>query len=391
MYSKFFDIKDVSTRNPVFPKTSVSPKKGKPHSSSQTLSRKHNHYSNYSREYNRLRTPSSKMNQNFNSSRNLYKKPSEYFKKINTTKARPQFSKELKMKLTNLSQRELHPVKKGTSSKLGNAFNKNPKKRGITDKGKGVKGFEASRKSTGLKYYKAKVCNDTNSKPYETAKKKSKTDLMARQGSQNFLKSKQKINPELELKAAKAFFKTVKKNNIIAINTFYQNFKKMTSQRKKNFAFDLTDDEGCYLSHYAVWHNNIQLFQFLLKNKVSFDVKNKDHITPLMLGALKGHVKLAALLTNITTDINEQDKSGNTALHYAVVKERLEVVKVLMKNQDIDVDIKNNEGNTAIDLAHPRICVKLQEIVIKHKDSPVQRFELYKNQPVPEIEGARTA
>lgn len=367
MYSKFFDIKDVSARNPVFPKTSISPKKGKSHSSSQTLSRKQNHYANYSKEYNRLRTPTSKLNQNFSSSRNLYKKPSEYFKKINSTKAKPQFSKELKMKLNSLSHRELHPIKKST--KPANPFNKNTKKRGITDKNRGVKAFESSRKSTGLKYYKTKVCNDSYTNTYETAKKKSTAGLTTKTSSQNFLKSKQKINPELELKAAKAFFKTVKKNNIIAINTFYQNFKKMSSQRKKNFAFDLTDDEGCYLSHYAVWHNNIQLFQFLLKNKVSFDVQNKDQITPLMLGALKGHTKLAALLTNITTNINEQDKAGNTALHYAVVRERLEVVKVLMKNRDIDTDIRNKDGNTAIDLAHPRICVKLQEILMKQKDN----------------------
>lgn len=364
MYSKFFDIKKIRSQKPVFPKPSLSPKKTNPHSSSQTHTRKPNNYFAHSKEIQKLRTPSSKITSNYNSTRNLYKKPRDIGNRIPTTKNKPGFLKDLKAKLANISQREF-PSSKKTSNNSSQIMSKQNSKREKTYKGRSLKTFGSSRKSAGLKYYKTKEANSKHS-DYDLSKKiKAYTNKTS---SHNFIKNKTKSNVDLELKIAKAFFKQVKKNNIIAINKFYQDFQKMTAMKRERFSFDLADDEGCRLAHYAVWHNNVQLFQFLLKNKVSFDVSNKDEITPFMLGALKGHSKLAALLINITADANKQDKAGNTALHYAVVKERLEVLKTLLRNPHIDETIKNKDGHTAVDLAHPRIVVKLQELLLKRRD-----------------------
>ena len=52
--------------------------------------------------------------------------------------------------------------------------------------------------------------------------------------------------------------------------------------------------------------------------------------------------------------INEQDKLGNTALHYAVLREAGHAIDDMCKlllAKGADTSIKNNEGKTAKDLA----------------------------------------
>lgn len=277
-------------------------------------------------------------------------------------------NKNIKSKLEAFASKN-----KALADRFSNLKLTKPKKRDdLFDKGRKRLMTDVSRKSTELPLYKTKYTNDKgySSRNLNYTKKPSLSSMTKINNSQNFLKTKEKKKrEECSLKKSKEFFKMVKKNHVVSINAFYQEFKMMRSSYRKSFIFDLTDDEGSTVAHFAVWHNNIQLFQFLLKNQVDFDKQNNDDITPLMLGALKGHAKLVALLTNITRKINTQDKCGNTALHYAVVKERLECVELLLQNPDIKFDIRNKEKQDIFDLAHPRICIKLQDLVTKHEES----------------------
>ena len=52
-----------------------------------------------------------------------------------------------------------------------------------------------------------------------------------------------------------------------------------------------------------------------------------------------------------TIDINTQDESGRTALHYAVMYEKERVVKVLLAHQDIRHSLKDKQGQTPLDIA----------------------------------------
>ena len=52
-----------------------------------------------------------------------------------------------------------------------------------------------------------------------------------------------------------------------------------------------------------------------------------------------------------TLDINTQDESGMTALHYAVMSEKEEVVKALLAHEDIKPSLKNKQGRTPLDIA----------------------------------------
>ena len=52
-----------------------------------------------------------------------------------------------------------------------------------------------------------------------------------------------------------------------------------------------------------------------------------------------------------TLDVNAQDVGGMTALHYAVMYEKEEVVKALLAHEDIKSSLKNKEGETPLDIA----------------------------------------
>ncbi len=52
-----------------------------------------------------------------------------------------------------------------------------------------------------------------------------------------------------------------------------------------------------------------------------------------------------------TINVNAQDVGGMTALHYAVMYEKAEVVKALLTHEDIKPSLKNKEGETPLDIA----------------------------------------
>ena len=48
--------------------------------------------------------------------------------------------------------------------------------------------------------------------------------------------------------------------------------------------------------------------------------------------------------------MNKQDKTGKTALHYAVTSECVGLTKALLKNK-ASVEVKDNNGQSVLDLA----------------------------------------
>ncbi len=76
------------------------------------------------------------------------------------------------------------------------------------------------------------------------------------------------------------------------------------------------------------------------KHILIFEVKHGYPINTLQL-----------LKDDPSIDINAQDVSGMTALHYASMYEKEEVVKALLAHKDIKPFIQNKDGETALDLA----------------------------------------
>ena len=79
--------------------------------------------------------------------------------------------------------------------------------------------------------------------------------------------------------------------------------------------------------------------------------KNKEGMTPLIL-AVDCEFKVSTLerLLELGCDINAQDGSGRTALHYAADLENVDIIKFLI-GHGADKEIKDNSGSSAKDEA----------------------------------------
>ena len=76
------------------------------------------------------------------------------------------------------------------------------------------------------------------------------------------------------------------------------------------------------------------------KHPLIFEVKFNDPMHALQI-----------LKDDPSIDINAQDASGMTALHYAVLYNKMEVVKALLAHQDIKPLLRNKQGDTPYDIA----------------------------------------
>ena len=88
---------------------------------------------------------------------------------------------------------------------------------------------------------------------------------------------------------------------------------------------------------------------------------------------LLGHkVILGGQVTNLppntAINVNAQDKEGRTALHYAVSHELDKVVKVLLAHADIVPFLRDNEGRSALAIARQ---AKLKDMITLLLDHPL--------------------
>ena len=69
--------------------------------------------------------------------------------------------------------------------------------------------------------------------------------------------------------------------------------------------------------------------------------------------------------------INHQDKEGRTALHFAAVKNNLEVVEFLIAS-GASLFIVDNKGNIPLDLCND---MKLQKIIFSEMNNEVMKIQ----------------
>ncbi|KAF6829983.1 ankyrin repeat protein [Colletotrichum plurivorum] len=90
--------------------------------------------------------------------------------------------------------------------------------------------------------------------------------------------------------------------------------------------------DGSTALHYAAERGDVSTAWYLLGKGVLVDAAGFDGIQPLHIAAKHGHAKLIDLFIDHGDDIiNQQDKSGLTALHYAVRSKHLECVSLLLE------------------------------------------------------------
>ncbi len=123
-----------------------------------------------------------------------------------------------------------------------------------------------------------------------------------------------------------------------------------------------------------VQNNDFQhLTQLRLSGESRQDVNEKDthsKMTALQYAALLGYVEcLKELLQFDDLELNKaHPESGNTALHFAVLANRPEIVKLLVNSEGIKVNLTNSMWETPLALAAEGGNAACAEILLAHSD-----------------------
>lgn len=123
------------------------------------------------------------------------------------------------------------------------------------------------------------------------------------------------------------------------------------------------DGNGNLPIHLAVQRGYQDIVEFLLKGD-SINTYNHNGLIPLHLAVLNGHTNIVKILIEYChTEIDMQDnKDENTALIFAVQKDNLDIVRLLLKHK-ADFSKRNKEGKTFNEFA---ISDKMKSIVSKY-------------------------
>jgi len=123
-------------------------------------------------------------------------------------------------------------------------------------------------------------------------------------------------------------------------NAFWNNGEKIIEQlrcKPGDMKPDVNskDEKGMTCLHYAALHGNLKLANQLLFHEADLDCENLEGQTPLILAAqrlfsshfcdyfYRGFLEIIQSLLLAGAELNQADRRGNTALHYAAKLGRL--------------------------------------------------------------------
>ena len=111
---------------------------------------------------------------------------------------------------------------------------------------------------------------------------------------------------------------------------------------------------GCTHLYWATHYNRVAVVSCLLELGADADKTTLGRYSPLVFAALKGHQEVVELLVEVgNAQLNKQDGSGVTALHWAAITSKLEQAKYLVA-RGCSLTVRNISGDTALDLATQR-------------------------------------
>lgn len=175
------------------------------------------------------------------------------------------------------------------------------------------------------------------------------------------------------------FFLKTQQNDLQYLKEFYRHFRSLPPKAKSQYKFTLKIKDGSLATHFAAWHQNEELIEFLIEQKADFNIPNNDSVTPLMIACFlnSSNPNIFNHIFSQTRNFNLQDHNGFTALHYAAISNNLVMVKKLLQVPNIDPFIKNNQGQTIVDLAKDpvRLNILMQNVISETRPTIFQKFK----------------
>jgi ankyrin repeat protein len=125
---------------------------------------------------------------------------------------------------------------------------------------------------------------------------------------------------------------------------------------------NLRNEAGCTALHYAAGKNYFDIVEAILQREdVQVNIQDKHaRATPLIRAIMMGNWKVASRILKEGARTNFQDCEGNTALHYAIGMENVEMAVELIEKGALD-NVRNNLGMTPMEVASSFMRNRLEE------------------------------
>lgn len=143
--------------------------------------------------------------------------------------------------------------------------------------------------------------------------------------------------------------------NLIKEHNF-DDFKKEIDKLDEDFDVNIRDNTDNYLLTYAILFNKLDIVKLLLTRGAVVDILDQEERSILFIPIRYGYNDI---LKNLLEDnsnkigisiVNIRDKKGNIPLHYAIMHNNLNAIKLLLKH-DSNVNIFNDDGLNSLHIA----------------------------------------
>jgi ankyrin repeat protein len=157
--------------------------------------------------------------------------------------------------------------------------------------------------------------------------------------------------------------------NLLKIHN-YELFEEEINKLDDNFDLNIRDENDVYLLQHIIFLNNFKLCELLLKKKCRIDITDKEHKSILYVPIIYGYTEIIEILVKYNKIIvgmsilDIKDKSGNTALHYAIINKNYKITKLFIEN-DADVNIVDWNGYNSLHFAVQSRSKEISELIIK--------------------------
>ena len=149
------------------------------------------------------------------------------------------------------------------------------------------------------------------------------------------------------------------------------NIEKVKQLLEQGADINATNKKGDAPLFIAIDKKNLDMVKFLIEQGADVHARGQYQETPLMRAVWKGAKDIVEYLLPMS-DIEAEDKDGDTALIYAAEFNRLEIAKLLIAH-GADVNKKNHYQRTALHKAADQGHLKMVQFLVEHGADPYAR------------------
>jgi ankyrin repeat protein len=133
---------------------------------------------------------------------------------------------------------------------------------------------------------------------------------------------------------------------------------------------DIRDNYAMVPLHYAIRYRNIYALNKLLENNADANYKNKDQYNALHLAVVKRDIEMVKIIVKYIKNINAKTNGGDTALHQACNFQLKEIARILIENK-ADVNAMEFEHDfTPIFYTVALDNIDMTRLLIQHGANP---------------------